>query len=211
MIIDSVVVFFQTGGGFMYPIAFVFVIGLVIAIERWIFLTQVARSNNKVLPKIIAGLEEQNIKKVLTLVKKSKAFVSSLVGNYIVKSSNVQDRSDLESLYNEGLLEVVPRLQRRTQYLATLANVATLLGLLGTIIGLIAAFTAVAQADPAQKASLLSQSISVAMNTTAFGLMTAIPLLLTHAMIQSKAAKVFESLEIVGVKCVNCLRNKTNA
>ena len=75
-------------------------------------------------------------------------------------------------------MEVMPELEQRTHYLATLANVATLLGLLGTIIGLIQAFTAVAAADPSEKADLLSASISVAMNTTAFGLVVAIPLLL---------------------------------
>ena len=77
----------------------------------------------------------------------------------------------------ESLMEVLPRLEKRTHYLATLANIATLLGLLGTIIGLISAFTAVSNANPADKADLLSASISVAMNTTAFGLMCAIPLL----------------------------------
>ena len=78
-------------------------------------------------------------------------------------------------------MEVTPLMQERTHYLATLANIATLLGLLGTIIGLIDAFTAVSTADPAQKAELLSASIAVAMNTTAFGLVAAIPLLLLHS------------------------------
>ena len=89
--------------------------------------------------------------------------------------------------------------------MATLANIATLLGLLGTIIGLIAAFPAVANADPAEKASLLSQSISVAMNTTAFGLMVAIPLLLLHAFLQSKTTEIVDSLEMAGVKFLNLL------
>jgi biopolymer transport protein ExbB/TolQ len=103
----------------------------------------------------------------------------------------------------EGLMEVLPRLEKRTQYLATLANVATLLGLLGTIIGLIAAFTAVAAADPAQKATLLSESISVAMNTTAFGLISAIPLLLFHALLQTRTNEIVDSFEMAGVKLLN--------
>ena len=86
-----------------------------------------------------------------------------------------------------------------------MANIATLLGLLGTIIGLIAAFTAVANADPTEKATLLSQSISVAMNTTAFGLMSAIPLLLFHAMLQTKTTEIIDSLEMAGVKCLNIM------
>ena len=85
---------------------------------------------------------------------------------------------------------------------------STLLGLLGTVIGLISAFTAVAQADPAEKAALLSQSISVSMNCTAFGLMVAIPLLLLHSMLQSKTSAIVESLEIALVKFLNLLEER---
>jgi biopolymer transport protein ExbB/TolQ len=105
----------------------------------------------------------------------------------------------------ESLMEVMPRLESRTHYLATFANMATLLGLLGTIIGLIQAFTAVAQANPAEKADLLSASISVAMNTTAFGLMAAIPLLLVHTILQSKTTRIIDSLEMVSVKFLNAV------
>jgi len=116
-------------------------------------------------------------------------------------------REDIEYAMEEGVLETVPRLEKRTAYIATLANIATLLGLLGTIMGLIAAFTAVANADPAEKANLLSQSISVAMNTTAFGLMAAIPLLLIHTTLQNKTNEIIDSLEMAGVKCLNILAN----
>ncbi len=102
-------------------------------------------------------------------------------------------------------MEALPRLEKRTQYLATLTNVATLLGLLGTIVGLIAAFTAVATAAPAEKASMLSSSISVAMNTTAFGLISAIPLLLLHAVLQTKTIELVDSFEMAGVKVLNVL------
>jgi len=102
-------------------------------------------------------------------------------------------------------MEVLPRLEKRTPYLATLANVATLLGLLGTIIGLISAFTAVAEAAPQEKAEMLSQSISVAMNTTAFGLMSAIPLLLAHAYLQTRTNEMVDSLEMASVKLLNLI------
>ena len=102
-------------------------------------------------------------------------------------------------------MEIIPNLEKRTHYLATLANIATLLGLLGTIIGLIQAFTAVSNADPADKAELLSSSISVAMNTTAFGLMAAIPLLLAHAYLQSKTTGVVDGIEMAAVKFLNAI------
>lgn len=105
-------------------------------------------------------------------------------------------------------METVPRLQKRTHYIATFANIATLLGLLGTIIGLIQAFTAVANANPADKADMLSASISVAMNTTAFGLMAAIPLLLLYAVLQSKTTQLVDSLEMASVKFVNALSDQ---
>lgn len=102
-------------------------------------------------------------------------------------------------------MEVMPDLEQRTHYLATFANIATLLGLLGTIIGLIQAFTAVAAADPAEKADLLSSSISVAMNTTAFGLIVAIPLILFHSYLVTKTARLIETIEMAGVKCLNLI------
>jgi len=104
---------------------------------------------------------------------------------------------------HESMMEVRPRLERRTHYLATLANIATLLGLLGTIIGLISAFTAVANANAADKSDLLSASISVAMNTTAFGLLVAIPLLIVHALLRMKTSQLADSLEMASVKFLN--------
>lgn len=100
-------------------------------------------------------------------------------------------------------MEIVPRLEKRTHYLATFANVVTLLGLLGTIIGLIKAFTAVAQVNPSEKAELLSASISIAMNNTAFGLMVAIPFLLIHAFLQARTSEIVDSLEAAKVSFLN--------
>ena len=105
----------------------------------------------------------------------------------------------------ENMMEIVPRLEKRTPYVALASSIATLLGLLGTIMGLIQAFTAVANANPAEKADLLSASISVAMNTTAFGLMVAIPLLLLHTILQSKTTEIVDSLEMASVKFLNAV------
>ena len=117
-------------------------------------------------------------------------------------------REDVEQAMEESLMEVMPRLEKRTHYLATFANIATLLGLLGTIIGLIKAFTAVSNANPAEKADLLSASISVAMNTTAFGLMVAIPLLLIHTLLQTKTTEIVDSLEMASVKFLNSVTER---
>ena len=125
------------------------------------------------------------------------------------RSQSGRRRDDIEKAMEESLMEVLPRLEKRTHYLATLANIATLLGLLGTIIGLIRAFTAVSNANPADKADLLSASISVAMNTTAFGLMVAIPLLLVHALLQTKTNQLVDSLEMATVKFLNAVTERS--
>ena len=148
------------------------------------------------------------MREIVELTKKSKSPMARIVADGVNKqagANSARRRTMLSLRWKRACLEALPDIERRTPYLATFANIATLLGLLGTIIGLIAAFTAVANADPAEKATLLSQSISIAMNTTAFGLMAAIPLLLIHSMLQSKTGAIIESLEIAVVKFVNLL------
>ena len=159
-------------------------------------------------------LKARKVREIGELTKRSKSAVARIVADGVNKQNHAdvaRRRMDIEAAMEEGLLEALPSIERRTPYLATFANIATLLGLLGTIIGLIAAFTAVANADPAEKATLLSQSISIAMNTTAFGLMAAIPLLLIHSMLQSKTSAIIESLEIAVVKFVNLLEGNADA
>lgn len=201
----TVVGFFQTGGPFMYPIAIVLAIGLAIAIERWVFLSAQTMRNRRDFEALLPLLKSQRLGDVSKVTSQSNSAISRIAADGLQRRSVTRRRSDIESSMEEGLLEILPSIERRTPYLATFANVATLLGLLGTIIGLIAAFTAVANADPAEKATLLSQSISIAMNTTAFGLMVAIPLLLVHSLLQSKTSAIVESLEIAVVKFLNLM------
>lgn len=203
--ITTAVTFFQVGGSFMYPIAVVFAIGLAIAIERYFFLSAQTLKNRKDFDALLPLLKQRKLREATSITSKSKSAMSRIAADGIARHSATRRRSDIESAMEEGLLEILPSIERRTPYLATFANVATLLGLLGTIIGLIAAFTAVANADPAEKATLLSQSISIAMNTTAFGLIVAIPLLLIHSVLQSKTSAIVESLEIAVVKFLNLM------
>ncbi len=201
----TVVNFFQEGGPFMYPISVVFAIGLAIAVERYLFLANQTRVNRRDFQQIMPLLKAKRVREAAEATKKTKSAVGRIISDGMTRRTSSRRRADVEYAMEEGLLEVLPSIERRTPYLATFANIATLLGLLGTIIGLIAAFTAVANADPAEKATLLSQSISIAMNTTAFGLMVAIPLLLVHSMLQSKTSAIVESLEIAVVKFLNMM------
>jgi biopolymer transport protein ExbB len=202
---ELIVRFFQTGGPFMYPIATVLVVGLAIALERWLVLSSARYSNRRAFDKVMERLRNKEYAAVISAGGKSNVPLERIVAAGIARFTGSRRRDDIESAMEEGVMEALPRFEKRTPYLATLANVATLLGLLGTIIGLIAAFTAVAEAAPTEKASMLSSSISVAMNTTAFGLISAIPLLLLHAVLQTRTMEIVDSFEMASVKVLNTL------
>jgi biopolymer transport protein ExbB len=205
---NVIVRFFQGGGEFMYPIAVVLVFGLAIAFERWIVLTSVAARNRSLWNQIVPLLAQGNFRQVVQITSKSDSAIGQILNYGLARIQAARRRDDIEKAMEESLMEVVPRLEKRTHYLATLANIATLLGLLGTVIGLIAAFAAVATVNPAEKANLLSASISVAMNCTAFGLMTAVPLLFVHAWLQTKTTELVDSLEMASVKFLNAITER---
>ncbi|MDH5407589.1 MAG: MotA/TolQ/ExbB proton channel family protein [Gammaproteobacteria bacterium] len=207
----SVVSFFQDGGPFMYPIMIVFAIGLAIAIERYIYLTASKMGNRRLLSQLLPLIQKGDFQSAYNITAKSNKAVSRMLGQGLARYKSAPNRDDIEAAMEESMMEAIPRLEKRTHYLATFANIATLLGLLGTIIGLIKAFTAVAQVDPAMKAEILSTSISVAMNTTAFGLMAAIPLLLIYAVLQTKTTEIVDSLEMATVKFVNLMLQRKSS
>ena len=203
----TMVAFFQKGGLFMYPILFVFGVGIAIAFERWVQLNRVRSANRKMWGKLHPVLVKGEFEKARQMVNKDKSSVAQMLGMGLARQGAVRRREDIEIAMEESMMEIIPQLEKRTPYVALLSNIATLLGLLGTIMGLIEAFTAVANANPAEKADLLSASISVAMNTTAFGLMSAIPLLLFHAKLTSTTGQIIDSLEMASVKALNNISN----
>jgi biopolymer transport protein ExbB/TolQ len=202
---SSLVNFFQAGGLFMYPIVAVLALGAAIAVERYVYLTAARATNQRIWKQVMPLLMDGKYGQAIALTEKSKTALSRILRYGLDRAGANVRRDDVEVAMEEGLMETVPRLEKRTHYLATFANIATLLGLLGTIMGLIQAFTAVANANPAEKADMLSASISVAMNTTAFGLMAAIPLLLIYTVLQTKTTELVDSLEMASVKFLNIL------
>jgi biopolymer transport protein ExbB len=205
----SVVVrFFQGGGEFMIPIAIVGALGLGIAIERYVYLTFVGLRNRSLWNELTPLLAHGDYKRAVALTSKSSAAIGTILNYGLARIQSARRRDDIEKAMEESLMEIVPRLEKRTHYLGTFANMATLLGLLGTVIGLIAAFAAVSTVNPAEKANLLSASISVAMNCTAFGLMVAVPLVLIHAVLQTKTTELVDSLEMASVKFLNSITER---
>jgi biopolymer transport protein ExbB/TolQ len=205
---DTLVRFFQGGGNFMFPIAVVLVVGLSIAIERYIYLVRVSTRNRQLWNEIVPMLSQGNFRQVVQITSKNESAIAQILNYGLARIQAARRRDDIEKAMEESLMEVVPRLEKRTHYLATFANLATLLGLLGTVMGLINAFRAVATVNPAEKANLLSASISVAMNCTAFGLMTAVPLLFIHAFLQTKTTELVDSLEMASVKFLNAVTER---
>lgn len=202
--------FFQEGGFFMYPILLVFALGIAISIERYIYLTNARSKNREAWDKLLPLLKSGEYQKALSMMDQSDAAISKILSYGLSRLGLGRRHDDIETAMEEGLMEATPRLEKRTHYLSTFANIATLLGLLGTIVGLIQAFTAVSNADPSEKAALLSSSISVAMNTTAFGLIVAIPLLLIYSVLQTKTTELVDSLEMASVKVLNIIKEHTS-
>ena len=116
---------------------------------------------------------------------------------------------EIQNAVEEATLEVIPQVMKRTPILATLASVATLMGLLGTIAGLIEAFDAVAKLPPDKRAEALTASIAIAMNTTAFGLIVAIPTLVAHLILSNTTKKILDEIDQYSVKIENLLISRS--
>ena len=203
---STFVKFFQDCGLFIYPSLLIMTLGVAIAIERFIFLNRARSENRKVWQQVLPMLQASQFKEVHGVTLKSDAAIGKIVNYGLTRMQSPGRREDFDAAMEEGMMEIVPRLEKRTHYIATFANVITLVGLLGTIIGLIKGFTAVAQVNPAEKAELLSASISIAMNNTAFALMVAIPFLLIHAFLQAKTSEIVDGLEAAKISFLNLVQ-----
>ncbi|MBK7614038.1 MAG: MotA/TolQ/ExbB proton channel family protein [Burkholderiales bacterium] len=202
----TAVKFFQDCGLFIYPSVLIMALGLSIAVERFIYLHRARSDNRQLWDRVLPLLQKSQFKDVYSLASQSDAAMGKLVANGLSRLQSSRKREDIDAAMEEGMMEIVPRLEKRTHYIATFANVITLVGLLGTIMGLIKAFTAVAQVNPAEKAELLSASISIAMNNTAFALMVAIPFLLVHAFLQARTSEIVDGLEAAKISFLNLVQ-----
>ena len=203
---NTAVKFFQDCGLFIYPSILIMALGVAIAIERFIFLSKARNQNRKMWSQVLPMLQKGQFRDVQSVTANSDAAVGKIVNYGLDRMQSPGRREDFDAAMEEGMMEIVPRLEKRTHYIATFANVITLVGLLGTNIGLIKGFTAVAQVNPAEKAELLSASISIAMNNTAFALMVAIPFLLIHAFLQAKTSEIVDGLEAAKVSFLNLVQ-----
>jgi biopolymer transport protein ExbB/TolQ len=194
---------FDGGGFMMYVILLLCLMSWAIMIERFLALFIITRENKDAL---LRGLHNHILRgDVPAAIRFLDAQRSGPLAR-IIKAGLVRvNKSDKEvqAALDEASLREVPYLEKRTGYLSVLSNAATLVGLLGTIIGMIHCFAAVAHVDPAQKATILAGGISEAMNCTAFGLMTAIPALVAFAFLQARTQSLVDGINETVVSVLN--------
>lgn len=204
--IESIATAFQDGGIFMIIITVVLGFGILIMIERAFFLmvkfnVDGRKFFNEVKKLILSGDLEAARKFC------GNAPLPRILGKGL-EAAGKGERA-IQNAVDEEALAVIPTVEKRIHYLAMIANVATLSGLLGTILGLISAFGALEHADPSQKAQALAGGISMAMYTTAYGLMAAIPCMIGYSVLQSKASRIIDEIDEYSVKMINLFQGRT--
>lgn len=197
--------FYTEGGFYMHPIALVSVFGIAIIIERFIFLFFKYNINaNQFMAQIQKLVMANNIDRAIKLCNAAPSAALPKVIKAGLTRAN-KGETEIANAIEEATLEVIPNITKRTPTLNSVANISTLLGLLGTIVGLIDAFEAVATAPPDMKTQALTQAISIAMNTTAFGLIVAIPIIAAYVFLNNTTKKIIDEIDQYSVKLQNLL------
>ncbi len=207
---SSVKAFFEEGGFFMYVNLVTSVATISIIVERIIFLVFKYNINGEAFMEQVQKLVMQN--QIDRAIKLCNAAPTAALPRVIRAGLTRANKNEIEiqSAVEEAILDVLPGLKKRTDNLQHIANIATLIGLLGTVMGLIRAFGAVALASADQKAMILSKGISEAMNNTAFGLSIAVTCIIAHLFLSNTTRKIIDELDQYSVKLINMLylRNK---
>src|SRR5438093_2421492 len=189
------------GGWPMWPILLLMITCIGISIERIIYLKKAGIDKEKLLALLKSQIMAGNIQGAIKVCSGNPTPMTRIIQACLTKFN--RSDAEVQAAMDEAALRELPRLEKRTAYLAMLGNVATLIGLLGTILGLIHSFAGVAGVDPSMKATLLAKGISEAMNCTAYGLITAIPALLGFAVLNGWTQGVLDDINEVSVQVVN--------
>lgn len=203
--IQELVANYQKGGFFMHPIGITFGLALAFILERvYRLYFQYNIDGSSFMFEIQKYILANDLDGAIRLCNgASRSALARVVKAGLSRAS--RDDQQIQNALDAASLEIIPKLEKRLNYLALIANIATLLGLLGTITGLIRSFSAIALADAAQRQTILSNGISEAMNCTAFGLITAITTMVFHSVLASKATGLTEEIDEFGVKLLDLL------
>lgn len=206
-ILQLIKLFFAEGGFFMYTILIASIFGLAIIFERFYRIGFEFRIRSRAfMDKIFKHLKSREVDQAIHLCTRSRAPLSIIIKAGLEKHN--QSESEIQNAIDEAIMEQLPRVSKRTEYLNMIANIATLMGLLGTIQGLIEAFHAVGNIEAAQKSAMLAAGIAMALNTTAFGLMVAIPCMISYSMLTSMSDRILDDIDEFSLKLANFLKQK---
>ncbi|NQT25506.1 MotA/TolQ/ExbB proton channel family protein [candidate division KSB1 bacterium] len=200
-----------SGWAFMWILLLAAAFMIAIVIERSVYIFVKSNINApRFMAQIRRFIEAGEHKKAISLCGQfeDKALPQIILRGLIKFTKNPKAGfRTIQNAVDEGTLEVIPKLQARTNYLAMIGNVATLIGLMGTIYGLILSFRSVSAPgiDVAEKSRLLAHGIAVAMNTTLFGLAVAIPSIMAYTMIHNKTIQIIDEIDEHTVKLINMI------
>ena len=201
---NALIEWYRNGGGIMNFILVAAVIGLAVFLERFYVIVLKSKINGRAfIERVIQLVRGGKIDDAIKLCAQSKAALPDM--GLLILRSRTRDESDLQNVADAAALSVIPRLTRRLQYLPMLANVATLLGLLGTIFGLREAFQSVSAVSAGERSQQLAAGIAIALNATGFGLLIAVPLSVAHAYLVSQAETIIEQVDEFSVRLINAL------
>ena len=192
---------FHKGGWGMWLILAISIITFAIIIERAVYLFKSTVDKDKLLALLKSQVMSGNVQGAIKVCSGNPTPMTRIVQAGLMKF-NKSDH-EVQAAMDEAALREMPRISKRTPYLAMLANLATLAGLLGTITGMIKSFGAAAGADASRKATLLAAGISEAMNCTAFGIGTALVGLVAFAFLNGKTQSLTDDINEVTVQVVN--------
>jgi len=207
--VSYVAEFFREGGAFMYVNVFFLTIALATIIERVIMVMFRFNINSQALMAQIQKLIlSNNIDRAIKLCNAApKAPLARVLKAGLTRANRGQ--REIARALEEAVLEVTPQIAKRIPSLWSLANIATLVGLIGTITGLIRTFRSLAVATAEMKQTMLSRGISEAMNNTAFGLMIAVSCIALHLMLHNKSKAIIEDVEFQALRLENWLAQRT--
>lgn len=198
--------FMNEGGVFMWIIAIVWCIGIAISAERLKAFFKFDIDGTSLMGTIKKFVIGNQVQEAIQTCSESNALLPFVMKNGLKRAN--QSKEQIQDALEASILESVPKIEKRLTFLALAANLSTLLGLLGTIQGLIQSFAAVAQAAASEKAQLLAEGIAVAMNTTALGLISAISLMVIHTILMARGEKMIKEIEENSVKLLDLLSTK---
>jgi biopolymer transport protein ExbB len=185
------------GAAFMWTITAVLAFGVAVLLERcWVLFARNRVDTSAVNAAVQAGDE----------AALAAAAGRTELGKVLAAGAGTQDPEAAWDAMGAAAIEADEALQGRVAYLATIGNVATMLGLLGTVYGLILAFGALGDTSAGERAVRLSEGISTAMATTAFGLLVGIPALAAHAWLEARARALMATVEATAGRWVARLR-----